>query len=107
MVLAPYYRTYDLPWEGDPEAGNRFRRLLTAALVLFGLFTIVVWLVEFPAPQQTATEAIPDRLARLMVEQKPVPPPPPKPVEQPKPESKPEPAPAPDRTVEARRQAEK
>jgi periplasmic protein TonB len=106
VVLAPYYRTYDLPWEGDSEAGNRFRRLLTGAMGLFVLFVVVVWLVDFPAPTQTAAEAVPKRLARLMVEQRPEPPP--KPIEQPKPElPKPEAKPVPDRTAEARKQAEK
>jgi periplasmic protein TonB len=111
VVLAPYYRRYELPWEGDPEASNRFRRLLTVGLVLLVVFTIVVWLVEFPAPKQTAAEAVPERLARLVGEEKPKPPPP-KPVEQPKPkpetkpEPRPEPKPVPDRTVEARKKAE-
>ena len=36
MVLAPYYRKYDLPWEGDPDSTRRFRRLLTLGLVLIG-----------------------------------------------------------------------
>ena len=26
MLLAPYYREYELPWEGDPEANERFQQ---------------------------------------------------------------------------------
>ncbi|MEO6079368.1 MAG: AgmX/PglI C-terminal domain-containing protein [Steroidobacteraceae bacterium] len=104
MVLAPHYRSYDLPWEGDPDAARRFRRLLAIGLVLFAVLGIVVPLLNLPESRQAAEQAVPERLARLMVEQKPKPPPP-KPIEQPKPETKPEPKPV-DRTVEARKKAE-
>jgi protein TonB len=108
MVLAPYYRQYDLPWEGDPDASRRFRRLLIIGLAVFLVLGILVPLLHLAEPQETAAEAVPERLARLMVEEKPKPPPP-KPVEQPKPETKPEPEPrpVPDRTAEAKKQAEK
>lgn len=106
MVLAPYYRLYDLPWEGDPDSSRRFRRLLTIGLALFVVVGVVVPLLHLAEPQETAAEAVPERLARLMVEEKPKPPPP-KPVEQPKPETKPEPVPVPDRAAEAKKQAEK
>jgi TonB family protein len=109
VVLAPYYRSYDLPWEGDPDSVRRFRRLVTIGLALFVVLGIVVPLLHLPQPRETAVEAVPERLARLMVEEKPKPPPPPKPIEQPKPETKPEPKPVPqpvDRTAEARKKAE-
>ncbi|MEO8315364.1 MAG: AgmX/PglI C-terminal domain-containing protein [Pseudomonadota bacterium] len=106
MVLAPFYRQYDLPWEGDPDSSRRFRRLLFIGLALFAVMGILVPLLHLPEVKQTATEAVPERLARLMLEEKPKPPPP-KPIEQPKPETRPEPKPQPDRTEEARKQAEK
>jgi len=107
VVLAPFYRNYDLPWEGDPESSRRFRRLMSIGLVLFLLAGIIVPFLNLPAPKETAEQAVPDRLARLMVEEKPKPPPPPpKPVEPPKPETKPIPQPV-DKTVEARKKAEK
>ncbi|HMA11332.1 MAG TPA: AgmX/PglI C-terminal domain-containing protein [Steroidobacteraceae bacterium] len=108
MVLAPFYRTYDLPWEGDPESARRFRRLLVIGLILFVLGGLVIPFLKLPAPKETAAQAVPDRLARLMVEEKPKPPPPPppKPIEPPKPETKPIPQPV-DRTAEARKKAEK
>ena len=109
MVLAPFYRTYDLPWEGDQDSARNFRRLLVIGLILFVLGGIIIPFLNLPAPKETAAQAVPDRLARLMVEEKPKPPPPPpppKPIEPPKPETKPIPQPV-DRTAEARKKAEK
>jgi TonB family protein len=109
VVLAPFYRTYELPWEGDPDSARKFRRLLTFGLVVFVLGGIIIPFLKLPVPKETAAQAVPDRLARLMVEEKPKPPPPPpppKPIEPPKPETKPIPQPV-DRTVEARKKAEK
>ena len=108
MVLAPFYRTYDLPWEGDPDSARQFRRLLSIGLVLFVLGGLIIPFLKLPAPKETAAQAVPDRLARLMVEEKPKPPPPPppKPLEPPKPETKPIPQLV-DRTAEARKKAEK
>src|SRR6478752_2181457 len=74
MVLAPYYRQYDLPWEGDPDSSRRFRRLLIIGLVLFVLGGVLIPLLHLSEPRETAVEAVPERLARLMVEEKPRPP---------------------------------
>jgi TonB family protein len=109
VVLAPFYRSFDLPWEGDPDASRRFQRLVLAGLALFVVIGVIVPFLNLPAPKETAEQAVPDRLARLMVEEKPKPPPPPppppKPIEPPKPETKPIPQPV-DRTAEARKKAE-
>jgi len=109
VVLAPFYRSYELPWEGDPDSARRFRRLLTIGLVLFVLGGLIIPFLKLPTPKESAAQAVPERLARLMVEEKPKPPPPPpppKPIEPPKPETKPIPQPV-DRTAEARKKAEK
>jgi TonB family protein len=109
VVLAPFYRSYELPWEGDPESSSRFRKLLTIGIVLFIVVGIVTPLLNLPVPKEAAAEAVPDRLARLMVEEKPKPPPPPppppKPIEPPKPLDKPQPKPV-DKVAEARKKAE-
>jgi TonB family protein len=84
MLLAPYYREYELPWEGDPEASVRFRKILRVLLIILVLLGILFPLLPKPAAQ--TTEDVPQRLARVMLEEKPKPPPPPPP---PKPQEKP------------------
>jgi TonB family protein len=92
VQVTPYYRSYALAWEADPETQARFRRLLQGGLLLVLVLGIVLPIIHLPKNTQTAAEAVPERLARLMVEEKPKPPPP-KPIEQPKPEVKPVPKP--------------
>jgi periplasmic protein TonB len=105
MQLTEYYRNYELPWEVDPEGQGRLRRLVSAALLLLLLFSVILPFIHLPK-QTEVPEAVPERLARLMVEEKPKPPPV---VEQPKPkpETKPVPVPKPvDKTAEARKKAQ-
>ena len=107
MQLSEYYRDYTLAWELDPEERRRFWRLMGAGMLLVALLGVVLPLIHLAKEASTA-EAVPERLARLMVEEKPKPPPPP-PVEQPKPkpETKPVEVPKPvDRTAEARKKAQ-
>jgi protein TonB len=98
-VMTPFYREYTLPWEEDTESTARFRKILRILLILFVILGILFPLL--PTPKHTALEsAVPERLARVMIEEKPKPPPPPPPkVEQPKPkpevEKKPTPVPPP------------
>jgi protein TonB len=108
VAVSEYYRSFELPWEGDPESQRRFRRLVTIGLGLLLLLGLLLPLIHLPVPLRAPEEAVPERLARLMVEEKPKPPPPP-PVEQPKPkpEVKPVEQPKPvDRVAEARKKAE-
>jgi len=108
MVLSEYYRVYTLAWEADPEEQRRFRLFMGGGLLLVVLLGLVLPLIHLPKETQTAAEAVPDRLARLMAEEKPKPPPP-APVEKPKPkpETKPTPVPKPvDKTADARKKAE-
>ncbi len=85
MILAPYYREYELPWEGDPDSSERFRKILRVLLVILVVLGILFPLL--PTPKREAAQDIPTRLAKVMLENKPKPPPP-KPVEQPKIEPK-------------------
>lgn len=79
MALAPYYRRFELPWEGDPESSRRFRKILRIGAIVFVVFGLLFPLL--PVPQRhAAEEAIPQRLARVMIEQQVKPPPPPPPV---------------------------
>src|SRR5215470_5926544 len=88
MLLAPYYREFELPWEGDPESSERFRKILRVLLILLVLFGILFPLL--PTPKHTIAEEVPERLARVMTQtpKPPPPPPPPKPLEKPKIEPK-------------------
>jgi periplasmic protein TonB len=87
MILAPYYREYELPWEGDPESTERFRKILRVLLIVLVVLGILFPLL--PTPKREVAQDIPTRLAKVMLENKPKPPPPPpKPVEQPKIEPK-------------------
>jgi periplasmic protein TonB len=109
MLLSEYYRDYTLAWEADPEEQRRFRRFMGGGLLLVLLLGLVLPLIHLPQQVQTPAEAVPERLARLMAEEKPKPPPPPPPVELPKPkaETKPTPVPKPvDKTAEARKKAQ-
>lgn len=111
MVLAPFYRSYELPWEGDPESASRFRRLMLTGLAIFLVMGLIIPILKLPEPKESAAQAVPQRLARIMVEEKPLPPPPPppppRPVEPPRPTAQPQPTPQPvDRVAEARRRAE-
>jgi periplasmic protein TonB len=74
-VITPYYREYELAWEGDSESSSRFRRILRVLLILFLIFGILFPLLPTPKPTAAETE-VPQRLARVMIEEKPKPPPP-------------------------------
>jgi periplasmic protein TonB len=111
-VITPFYREYELPWEGDTESSARFRKILRVLLIVFLIFGILFPLL--PTPKLTAGETeVPQRLARVMIQEKPKPPPPTPPVvkEKPKPievEKKPIPvAPPVDRKQLAHEKAEK
>ena len=85
MLLAPYYREWELPWEGDPESSTRFRKILRVLLILLLLFGILFPLL--PSPKHTIVDEVPERLARVMTQTPKPPPPPPPPT--PKVEQKP------------------
>jgi TonB family protein len=88
VLLAPYYRSYELPWEGDEESARQFRVILRAGIIILVLFTLLF--IFLPAPKKThMEESVPPRLARVMIESQPKPPPPPPKVVEEKPKPKP------------------
>ena len=54
MQLSPYYRTYALAWETDPEEQRRFHRLMMIGLALLVLLGLLLPLIHLPR----ATEAM-------------------------------------------------
>jgi TonB family protein len=106
MQLTEYYRSFELPWETDREDQRRLRGLVVGGLLLLLVLGVVLPLIHLPKSTETAAEAVPERLSRLMVEEKPKPPPvvePPKPKPQPKPVEAPKPV---DKVAEARKKAQ-
>jgi periplasmic protein TonB len=89
MAIAPYYREYDLPWEGDPDSESRFRKILRVLLILLVVLGILFPLLSPPKPTAAETE-VPQRIAQVMIEEKPKPPPPPPPPTPEKPKVEPE-----------------
>lgn len=92
-----------LPWMVSPEEERRFRRILLGVCGVLLSLSVIAPYLPLPEPEPPTIEALPPRLAKLILD-KPVPPkpkavPPPQPVveatPQPKPEPKPEPKPKP------------
>jgi TonB family protein len=84
VTLNPYYRSYQLPWENDPADDRRFRIMILVGVGFLLLLFSAIQLITLPPLNETAAEAVPPRLARLMEKELPKPPPPPQP-ELPKP----------------------
>ena len=113
MSLAPCYRQYDLPWSPSAEVEQRFRKIIRNCLIVFAVFALVIPLLPLPEKAKSTKPILPERVVKLVIEQK-ITPPPPKPVEPEKEKEVPrpvdkqvnvEPKPAPDRTEQARKQA--
>jgi len=91
MTLAPYYRLFDLPWSPTEEVERRFRKVVRNAFIVFAIFAILIPLLPMPERDVAKAPAIPDRIVKLVLEKKVVPPPPPPPkIEEKKPEPEPE-----------------
>jgi TonB family protein len=114
-----YYHSPVLPWSVSEEDEERFRRILKRALIAFVVLALIMPWLPVPKFERASIEAVPPRLAKLLLERQPPAPPPvkarepevakpePKPVE-PKPVKKAE-VPKPDikRTEAARAKAER
>jgi periplasmic protein TonB len=85
MVLAPYYRLYDLPWSPTEDVERRFRKVVRNAFIVFAVFAILIPLLPV-RDHTTKAPAIPDRIVKLVLEKKVPPPPPPPKIEEKKPE---------------------
>ena len=94
------FRNSVLPWAVSPEDEARFRRILNIVLGVCVVVCVALLLMPRPQVDRAAPPEVPQRLAKLVLEQRETPPPPkvaPAPVAaaqqappQPKPETKPE-----------------
>jgi protein TonB len=106
MSLAPYYRLYELPWSPTEDVERRFRKVLRNAFIVFAILAVIIPFLPIRDQTQVKAPEIPDRIVKLVIEQKAPPPPPPPKVE----EKKPEPVKAPEQPKpkpDAREQAQK
>jgi outer membrane biosynthesis protein TonB len=85
--LAPYYRRYELPWSPSEEMERRFRAILRNLGIVFLVLAVVIYVLP-KHEQVTNTQALPERVVKLIMEPPPPPPPPPPPKPQPKPVEK-------------------
>jgi TonB family protein len=88
------HRIYELPWSTGAEQEQKFRRLVLQCLGALLLLSIVFSVLPVAERDPLATQEIPQRFARLVLEREPPPPPPPV-IEQPEPEPIVEPEPEP------------
>jgi periplasmic protein TonB len=86
MVLAPFYRLYDLPWSPTEEVERRFRKVVRNAFIIFAIFAILIPLLPVRERDLAKAPDIPDRIVKLVLEKKLPPPPPPPKIEEKKPE---------------------
>ncbi|MGQ0383735.1 MAG: AgmX/PglI C-terminal domain-containing protein [Gammaproteobacteria bacterium] len=110
-LITFYYRSFELPWDVDPEERERFRKTWRTALGVVLLFSLAMPWLPVPERPLDVPPAIPPRIAQLVLERATPPPPPPPPPERaetrPRPDQKPVPQPETDlaRTQRARRKA--
>lgn len=95
MVAAYFDNGPVLPWSGGDEDERRFRRIVAVIAGITLVTALVLPLIPLPE-RQHQTQAIPPRLAKLVIEkQRPKPAPEPAPKPEPEKQAKPEPRPEP------------
>jgi protein TonB len=95
-----------MPWDMFPDADARFQRILRYNLIAFLILGLLMPWLPLRQPEKHVLAELPPRMAKLLLEAKPVPPPPkPEPVVlKPKPQSRPEPSPEPVKLPQPARQ---
>jgi hypothetical protein len=94
-----------MPWARDGEDDRRFRKSVATALLASVLFTALVAVIDLPARIGADTAKVPERVVRLLTQERQTPPPPREEAKPKKPEQlaeqKPAEKPAPIRTAKA------
>jgi len=78
-MSAIFYVRQTLPWDQLPGESERLRKLMTIMLFLAFLIWLIVPLVKIPKIERAQEEAVPERLAKMVIQQK-IQLPPPKPM---------------------------
>jgi periplasmic protein TonB len=86
MMLAPYFRRFELPWAVGEESESRFKKLVRILLIIATLLAILIALLPKREAERIKPEELKERVAQLIIEKPKPPPPPPPPVEEKKPE---------------------
>jgi len=86
MMLAPYFRRFELPWAVGEESESRFKKLVRILLIIATLLAILIALLPKREAERIKPEELKERVAQLIIEKPKPPPPPPPPVEDKKPE---------------------
>jgi TonB family protein len=86
-AMAMQLHTPILAWSVSAEDERRFKRILRTVLLLVLLFVLIMPWLPVREPDRSVVQPLPPQLAKILLENKPVPPPPPK-VERPKDEGK-------------------
>jgi outer membrane biosynthesis protein TonB len=81
-----------MPWTRGGEDDERFRKSLAASLLVSLLLGLLIPQIDLPLPEPWEVIEVPDRLVRLIREERPLPPPPPVRAETRPEEVKPEPS---------------
>jgi hypothetical protein len=70
-------RKFVMPWTRGGEEDRRFRKSIATALLLSMLFSAILTQVNLPAQIASDGTRVPERVVRLLMEERPTPPPPP------------------------------
>jgi protein TonB len=69
-VAASNYHSYDLPWTVSASERKRFRRIIRLVGLFFLIFAIILPYLPVPKEERETVEAVPPRLAKLILERK-------------------------------------
>jgi protein TonB len=75
-AMAVSFRVPVLPWAQSPEDEARYRRILQRVLIAAVLLCLLMLFMPPPKVDRTQPQELPPRLAKLLLEEKPLPPPP-------------------------------
>ena len=70
MIAYSFYHSPDLPWTIFEEDRRRFRKILQRVFLICLIFTLLMSFLPIPQIEREKAEALPPRLAKLVLERK-------------------------------------